>query len=137
MTRPVKIETIDHVVIRVSRLEPMVVFYRDVLGCAVERWREDIGLIQLRAGDALIDLVPVDGKLGSAGGRAPGEQGRNMDHLCLRIADFDPGALRRWFASHDIDMELPATRYGAQGNGPSVYIRDPENNTVELKAAKD
>ena len=137
MTNPVNIETIDHVVIRVCRLEPMVAFYRDVLGCKAERWREDIGLIQLRAGNALIDLVPMDGKLGRAGGRAPGEEGRNMDHLCLRIAEFDVDALRQWFSSHGIVMQDPATRYGAQGNGPSIYVRDPEGNTVELKAAQD
>jgi catechol 2,3-dioxygenase-like lactoylglutathione lyase family enzyme len=134
MSSPVQIQAIDHVVIRVERLDPMLHFYCDVLGCTLERRRDDIGLIQLRAGDALIDLVPVDGKLGSAGGAAPREGGRNMDHFCLRIANFDAVALKRWFARHDVDMEEPAMRYGAEGNGPSVYLRDPEGNVVELKA---
>ncbi len=137
MTTPFQLTSIDHVVIRVTDLDVMLGFYCDVLGCSVERRRDDIGLIQLRAGDSLIDLVPVDGKLGSAGGAAPGAEGRNMDHLCLRIAGFDADMLRDWLGKHGIGMEPPGTRYGAQGDGPSVYLQDPEDNTVELKAALD
>ena len=50
----------------------MTRFYCDVLGCQIERARQDIGLIQMRAGQSLIDLVPVDGELGKKGGAAPG-----------------------------------------------------------------
>lgn len=135
MTNPIDIETIDHVVIRVSDLDRMLAFYRDVLGCRLERRKDDIGLVQLRAGDSLIDLVPVEGRLGRAGGAAPGREGRNMDHLCLRIAAVRWQAVDAWLASHGVETRPPATRYGADGYGPSIYLEDPEGNVVELKQA--
>ena len=80
-----QIQDIDHIVLRVSDLERMIDFYCKVLGCSLEWRRPDLGLVHLRAGSAMIDLVPVDGKLGSVGGAAPGKEGRNMDHVCLRV----------------------------------------------------
>ncbi|MDX1380187.1 MAG: VOC family protein [Xanthomonadales bacterium] len=133
MKNPIQVRDIDHVVIRVNDVERALVFYRDVLGCPVERVAEEIGLWQLRAGRSLIDLVPVDGQLGRMGGAGPEEQGHNMDHVCLRLDPWDPYALRDWLAMHDIDMGEVVSRYGAEGSGPSVYIADPEDNTVELK----
>ena len=64
-----RIRGIDHVVLRVRDRDRALAFYRDVLGCTLEREQASLGLWQLRAGTALIDLVPVDGPLGSAGGR--------------------------------------------------------------------
>ena len=78
---PILIRDIDHVVLRVIDLEKMLSFYCGVLGCSLERRQDDLGLIQLRAGNSLIDLVPITGKLGSAGGAAPGTEGRNMDYF--------------------------------------------------------
>jgi catechol 2,3-dioxygenase-like lactoylglutathione lyase family enzyme len=124
---------IDHVVLRVADLERALAFYCGVLGCREERRLEAIGLVQLRAGAALIDLVPVEGELGRMGGAPPGEEGRNLDHLALRIADFDEAALRAHLSAHGVAPGEVATRYGAQGQGPSMYIRDPDGNTVELK----
>jgi len=86
---PFQLQQIDHVVLRVRDGAAMQAFYCDVLGCSVERRQDGIGLVQLRAGKSLIDLVPVDGKLGRMGGAAPGAEGRNMDHLCLRAEPFD------------------------------------------------
>ena len=108
-------------------------FYCDVLGCKVERARQDIGLIQLRAGQSLIDLVPVDGELGSKGGAAPGVEGRNLDHFCLRVEPFDVEAIQRHLADHSIPAGAVEQRYGADGTGPSIYVTDPEGNVVELK----
>jgi catechol 2,3-dioxygenase-like lactoylglutathione lyase family enzyme len=85
----IRIREIDHLVLRVVNLDAMLKFYCDVLGCTVERRQEAIGLIQLRAGRSLLDLAPVDGKLGSAGGSPPGKQGRNLDHFCFRLDPFD------------------------------------------------
>ena len=84
----IRIREIDHVVLRVANLDNMLHFYCDALGCTVERRQEALGLIQLRAGGSLIDLVPVDGKLGRVGGAPPGPQGRNMDHFCVRVEPF-------------------------------------------------
>lgn len=124
---------LDHVVLRVTDAERMVRFYRDVLGCGIERVRPDIGLTQLRAGRSLIDMVAVDSELGRRGGAGPGREGRNMDHLCLRIEPFQPDALAALLASHGLAAGEVKTRYGAEGDGPSIYLTDPEGNTVELK----
>ena len=133
----IRIRGIDHVVIRARDVERMIAFYRDVLGCAVERRVDDLGLVQLRAGSALIDLVDVAGTIGREGGAAPGAEGRNMDHLCLRLEDFDAAALRAHLESHGVAPGEVVRRYGAEGNGPSIYISDPEGNTVELKGPPD
>ena len=129
----IHIREIDHLVLRVVDLDRMLRFYCEVLGCTVERRHDEIGLVQLRAGASLIDLVPVDGKLGRVGGAAPGAQGRNLDHFCLRVAPFDVDDIRRWLAAHGVEAGQPASRYGARGQGPSLYVSDPEGNVVELK----
>jgi catechol 2,3-dioxygenase-like lactoylglutathione lyase family enzyme len=128
-----RITHIDHLVLRVVDVERELAFYRDVLGCALEKRDDGIGLLQLRAGASLIDLVPVDGELGRAGGAAPGPEGRNVDHFCLRIEPFDEPALRALFAAHGIEAGATVQRNGADGIGPSIYIRDPEGHLVELK----
>lgn len=125
---------IDHVVIRARDVDAMLTFYCDVLGCTVERRREDLGLIQLRAGDALIDLVRVDGKLGAMGGAAPGVEGRNMDHLCLRIADFDVKTVRAHLKAHGVEPGEEGLRYGSTGEAISIYLSDPDGNALELRA---
>jgi glyoxylase I family protein len=137
----IRIRDIDHLVLRVADVEAMIRFYRDVLGCAIERRRDDLGLVQLRAGRAMIDLVPVTGSLGRAGGAAPGAEGRNVDHFCLRVDPFDESAIRRQLEAAGIVVGETISRFGAEGEGPSIYIADPEGNTVELKgpphAARD
>lgn len=125
--------TIDHLVLRVVDLERMLHFYCDVLGCTVERRRDDIGLIQLRAGSALIDLVPVAGTLGRAGGAPPAKQGRNLDHFCLRVESFDEAAIRDLLVRNGYTCGPVEQRYGAQGEGPSIYTADPDGNVVEIK----
>ncbi len=124
---------LDHVVLRAANVPRMVQFYCKVLGCTLERERPDLGLTQLRAGNSLIDLVAVDGAIGRKGGAAPGAEGRNMEHLCLRIEPFDPGALTAQLIRHGVVPGEIKSRYGADGHGLSVYISDPEGNTVELK----
>jgi catechol 2,3-dioxygenase-like lactoylglutathione lyase family enzyme len=127
------VRDIDHVVLRVSDLARSLAFYRDVLGCTVEVERETIGLWQLRAGRAMIDLVPVTGKLGAAGGAPPGREGRNVDHICLRIEPFDEPSIRAHLARHGIEAGATESRIGAEGAGPSIYINDPDGNVIELK----
>ena len=124
---------LDHVVVRVADLERSLRFYRDALGFPVERRLDALGLVQLRAGSALIDLVPVDSPLGRAGGGAPIANARNVDHFALSLGRFDEAALRALFARHAIPASETAERYGAEGFGPSIYLTDPDGNTVELK----
>ena len=129
----IAIREIDHLVLRVVDLERMIRFYTQALGCTVERERGDLGLVHLRAGRSLVDLVPVDGPIGRQGGAAPGKEGRNLDHLCFRVESFDLEAIRRQLAPFGVEVGEAKQRFGADGEGPSVYLSDPEGNTVELK----
>jgi glyoxylase I family protein len=124
---------LDHIVLRVQDLDPMLRFYIDVLGCTMERKQEAIGLYQVRAGASLIDLVTLDGKLGRAGGAGPGREGRNLDHFCLRIDPYDDAALRAHLLAHGVQPRESGSRFGAEGEGPSLYLTDPEGNMIELK----
>lgn len=118
-----RVERIDHVVLRVSDLAAMVHFYEQALGFNVERRLERISLVQMRAGASMLDLV--------AGERAEGAP--NMDHLCFRVEPFDRDAIVRQLAPFGISVGETVERYGAEGNGPSVYFHDLEGNQVELK----
>jgi catechol 2,3-dioxygenase-like lactoylglutathione lyase family enzyme len=129
----IQLREIDHIVLRVVDLDAMLHFYGTVLGCPVERRQDALGLVQLRAGRSLVDLVPVDGPLGRAGGAAPGIEGRNLDHFCFRVDPFDADAIREYLGRAGIVAGPVERRYGAEGLGPSIYITDPEGNTVELK----
>ena len=129
------IKSIDHVVVRARDLGRMVEFYRDVLGCSIDKRRDDLGLVHMRAGASLIDLISVEGELGKRGGAAPGAGARNMDHLCLRVEPFDEEEIRKHLRAHGVEAGELYDNYGAEGNGPSLYIEDPEGNVVELKGA--
>ncbi len=130
--QPFTIQGIDHIVLRVRELTRSLEFYRDLLGCTVERQQPELGLTQLRAGHSLIDLVTLAGPLGA--GEPPGA-GRNLEHFCVTIAPFDEPALIAWLAAHGVGAREPGSRYGAQGEGRSFYIEDPDGNRIELKAA--
>ena len=137
MTHPVQIRGLDHVVIRANDSASLIEFYCAGLGCTIEREEANIGLTQLRAGNALIDIVAVDSVLGREGGDAPRPTGNNMDHFCVQVDPWDPDAIRAHLTAHGIDAPEPVSRYGALGRGPSIYIKDPEGNIVELKGDPD
>jgi catechol 2,3-dioxygenase-like lactoylglutathione lyase family enzyme len=128
---------LDHIVLRVSDMERMVAFWRDALGCTVEKVQAELGLVHIRAGSALIDLVDIAGKLGKEGGRAPGNEGRNLDHFCLRVDPFEPAAIRKRLESLGVKVDAPKRRFGAEGYGDSMYLTDPEGNRIELKGASE
>jgi glyoxylase I family protein len=126
MDRPLRIAELDHVVLRCRDQPGMVDFYQRVLGCAEERRIEPIGLIQLRAGRSLIDLIP---ELEPERRGAP-----NVDHVCLGVAMTDMGAVMAYLRAEQVDiLGEPGERYGAHGMGLSLYVLDPEGNIVELK----
>ncbi len=129
----IRIREIDHLVLRVVDLDAMLHFYCDLLGCTIERRQDSIGLVQLRAGRSLVDLVPIGGELGRAGGAAPGIEGRNLDHFCFRVEPFDEVRIRSVLEAHGVAAGPMESRYGAEGEGPSIYVTDPEGNVVELK----
>jgi glyoxylase I family protein len=128
----IRLAAIDHVVFRVADLDAALRFYTEVLGATVEKVQEGIGLWQLRAGTSLIDLVPLGGPLGRMGGAGPAGEGRNVDHVCFRVLPWDEAAILAHLAGHGIAAEV-ARRYGAEGDGPSIYLTDPDGNGLELK----
>jgi catechol 2,3-dioxygenase-like lactoylglutathione lyase family enzyme len=129
----IRVRGLDHVVLRVTHLVTSIGFYCDVLGCTEERRLDTLGLVQLRAGKCLIDLVEVASPLGELGGKAPGADARNMDHFAVALEAFDEAAIRSHLEAHGVEPGEVSERYGANGNGPSMYIRDPDGNVVELK----
>jgi len=130
----IEITGIDHLVLRAHNAEALVAFYTEVLGLTVERRQDAIGLIQLRAGAQLIDIVSVDGQLGRMGGAAPGAEGRNLDHFCLNVRGFDLEAVKAHLEAHGVAIGADGLRYGAGGEGLSLYLTDPEGNGLELRA---
>jgi len=118
-----EIRRIDHVVLRVHDMPAMVTFYEQALGCKVERRLDRISLVQLRAGECLLDLVANDQQ----------RTGKNMDHLCFRVDPFDPKDIALRLKPFNIDPGEAVDRYGAEGDGPSIYFNDPEGNQIELK----
>lgn len=133
----INLRDIDHVVLRVKDIEAMSRFYCDVLGAKHVAFRPQFGMTHLRAGASMIDLVAVDGPLGKPGGAAAGREGRNMDHLCLRVEPFDQDAIVAHLKQHGVAVGDIKRRFGAEGNGISIYLSDPEGNTVELKGPSD
>jgi len=125
---------IDHIVLRTQNVESMVRFYSKVLACGVERTMPpETGLIQLRAGQSLIDIVAVDSELGRAGGGPPSPSENNLDHFCLQIESISENDLYSWLELQGVDSGGFETRDGAEGFGPSVYINDPDGNIIELR----
>ena len=126
---------IDHIVIRAKNAPLMIDFYKNILGCAVERdMSAEFGLTQLRAGRSLIDIVSVDSILGRKGGPAPESTGNNLDHFCLQIEKIDEAILTEFLVKQNVAVSDFERRYGAEGYGRSIYIKDPEGNVVELKS---
>ncbi|MFL5298239.1 MAG: VOC family protein [Phenylobacterium sp.] len=133
MTNPIAVAGFDHIVLRIRDKAAMLDFYQDVLGLSVDRDRPELGLTHIRAGAQMIDLVTLDGPLGRLGGAGPARDGRNLDHFALQVRPFDEAAIRAHLASHGVVVVEEGARYGADGDGFSLYVRDPEGNTVELK----
>ncbi len=132
---PFRIIGLDHLVLRVQNIEVMITFYCDILGCIQEREVADLGLVQLRAGTSLIDLIDCAGKLGRRGGLTTpsGPKVGSMDHFCLRIEGFDKEQVMSHLSSAGVRLGEFGTRYGSNGMGPSLYLYDPEGNMIELK----
>jgi catechol 2,3-dioxygenase-like lactoylglutathione lyase family enzyme len=124
---PFQLRALDHIVLRVADIERSIAFYCTAIGCILDRRRPEFGLVHLRAGASMIDLVSRDTAAGPDG---------NVDHFCLQIAPFEEAALLAHLQAQGVTLEPPiAPRYGAQGTGRSLYLRDPDGNRVELKEA--
>jgi catechol 2,3-dioxygenase-like lactoylglutathione lyase family enzyme len=134
---PFSIQHIDHIVLRVADLQRSIDFYGKVFGAEVVRHNQPLGLVHLRAGTSMIDLVDLAGELGRKGGGAAQTHRRNVDHFCLRIEPFDEAALIAHLQSFGLTVEKAARRFGAEGYGLSLYCFDPDGNQVELKGPSE
>jgi catechol 2,3-dioxygenase-like lactoylglutathione lyase family enzyme len=123
---PFALVGLDHIVLRTPASASLIEFYVGILGATVERELPQFKLVQLRAGQSLIDIIEVEGPISEP-------EGRNVDHFCLRIEPWDEDALATYLRGHGLPVEESGIRYGAEGNGPSIYIKDPIGNVVELK----
>jgi len=129
---PFVLEGIDHVVLLVRDMAEAQRFYEQVVGCTIDRALPEYGMLQLRTGASLIDLVDI----GSAEGdwaRPEVEGGRNLDHVCIATGPCEEQAMRAHLSRHGIAILEEGIRYGAKGNGFSFYIADPSGNQIELK----
>ena len=135
---PFSVRRIDHLVFRVLDLQRSVAFYEGVLGCEVTRRRDELGLIHIRVGASMVDLISIDGELGRVGGAGASVEGRNVDHLCLRVDPFIEESIVLHLKQHGITPHGPAaTNFGAEGEGLSLYFDDPDGNTIELKGPSE
>lgn len=129
----IQIRKIDHLVLRVRDIDAMRAFYCDVLGAEHIAYRPSFAMSHLRVGDCMLDLVEAQKR-----GFAAPEAGRlNLDHFCFRVEPFDRDAIVAHLKQHKVAIGPIRDRYGAEGNGVSIYLTDPEGNTVELKGPSD
>ena len=129
----IQIRKIDHLVLRVRDIDAMRMFYCDVLGAEHIGYRPKFAMSHLRVGECMLDLVEADKR----GAPAPGAGGLNLDHFCFRVEPFDQEAIVAHLKRHNVALGPIRERYGAEGNGVSIYLTDPEGNTVELKGPSD
>lgn len=129
---PFSIKRLDHIVLRTANVQRLTNFYLD-LGLTIERdAREQFGLMQLRMGEALLDILDIDGPLG-VDAESPVRNRANLDHFAVRIEPFDDAAIQDFCKTRGIEAVSRASLLGAEGYGPAVVITDPDGNRVELK----
>ncbi len=121
-----RITAIDHLVLPVDDAEAAIRFYTGVLGLEgvrLDAFRQGrVGFASVRVADALLDLVPS-------------ERPERVDHVCLRVQAPIEAVVAALAGAGVAIANGPVLRYGAQGDGMSVYVRDPAGNTLELKSA--
>lgn len=132
---PINITHIDHFVLRARDINVLIDFYCNVLGCRIERAPGSFGIAQLRAGKALIDIADANSAFGKQGGALPDGVAPNVDHICLFVSPWDEQAIVNTLSKYHVEFGEVNNRYGASGVGPSIYLKDPEGNTLELKGS--
>jgi catechol 2,3-dioxygenase-like lactoylglutathione lyase family enzyme len=130
----VTIREMDHIVLRVRDVDKSLRFYTEILGLKPERVKQfkagEVRFPSVRLNDdTIIDLFPAP-DMEPIGREAP----RNQDHFCMVIEPTDMHQLKSQFQALGIDIQAgPGTRWGAHGDGTSLYIYDPDDNVVELR----
>jgi catechol 2,3-dioxygenase-like lactoylglutathione lyase family enzyme len=121
---PLIVTGLDHIVLNVADVERSLSFYVDQLGLQpvrVEEWRRQ----QVPFPSARVDASTIIDLL-----RTP-RTGENANHFCLVVDPTDFDSIKASGRFEVVDG--PGRRYGAQGDGTSLYVRDPDDNVVELR----
>jgi len=123
----VEIHELDHIVLNVSDVERSLAWYEVMLGLGgvrIDEWRSgDVPFPSVRVSDGcIIDLFASDDVA----------SGDNLNHFCLVAsrADVDAVASDERFTV----VDGPGPRFGARGDGWSIYVSDPDGNTVEIRS---
>lgn len=134
MSAKCKVVGMDHIVLRVKDVERAIRFYTEVLGLAPHRVEEfksgEVPFPSARINaDTIIDLLPWTDEEPAGDGR------RNLDHYCLTIEPTDLVQLADHLRQRGVTVvsDAPGLRSGARGMGNSIYIKDWEDNTIELR----
>lgn len=125
--------TLDHLVLRMRNEPAMLEFYFDLLGFAPDR------LDEYRAGEVpfpsvridattVIDLFPTDDAAPASG---------SLDHFCIALDRASWDHLERRFMERGLAIDGPRQVWGACGRGTSIYVSDPDGNTVEFKTYEE
>lgn len=129
------VTAMDHIVLNVRDMDTILDFYINVLGLQGERieayQQGDVPFPSVRINaDTLIDLFPVQ----AAATDAPTQQPEHLNHFCMVIAKADMQQVIAHLESHGVTIEEgPITRWGAHGNGTSIYFCDPEGRQIEIR----
>lgn len=129
------VTAMDHIVLNVRDMERVLDFYINVLGLTGERLEEfrqgTVPFPSVRISpDTLIDLFPVAGGADDTPAATPAV----LNHFCLVIDKTDMARVVEHLERHGVTiLQGPVTRWGAHGNGTSIYIHDPENRQVEIR----
>jgi glyoxylase I family protein len=134
---PIKAKQLDHVVLRVADIDASTRFYHEILGFPLARINEEAGLHQFHVGSSMLDLVPIDGRIGRAGGETVAKENRNVDHFAVTLSEYDEPSIVAHLESHGVTAYGSRKRFGAEGTGVSIMVTDPDGNTVELKGPAD
>ena len=129
-----QIVDLDHIVLRVKDVERAIEFYTGTLGLAPHRLEEfragEVPFPCARVNDhTIIDLLPWTED------EPVGDGPRNLDHFCMAVKEIDMAEFAEYLQSEGVTVHSERTgrRSGAQGMADSIYIKDTEGNTIELR----
>jgi catechol 2,3-dioxygenase-like lactoylglutathione lyase family enzyme len=125
----------DHIVLKVRDMDRVLDFYLNVLGLKGERLEEfrqgRVPFPSVRINhDTIIDLFPVQ----ASADDVPDARSSDLDHFCLVVDQTDMSQVVAYLQRHGVAIQQgPVTRWGAHGNGTSIYFSDPENRQIEIR----
>jgi len=124
-----KIERIDHLNLTVANIDRSVEFYQRVLGMKAERIGE--GRAALYFGQQKIHLDAAKGLDATGGPALMSSEKRMPAHICF-ITEAPIAEVASHLESCGVPVRMQGPRAGAVGTIQSVYIDDPDHNSIEI-----